>query len=185
MNRIFIALWPDRSTAAAIEQTIARWAWPLDCRRYAPADLHITLHFIGGVTSERIDEVRDALHVPFEPFTVRLDTPQHWPGGLAVLCPGAIPDALSTLHQRLGQPLREHHLPVSARVLAPHVTLARRCNRIEMPAVCPPIAWHVREYALVLSTGDVRQRYVLLQTYDACRVDGPQSGDTQTEASRH
>ncbi len=172
MNRIFIALWPDRSTTAALEQTIAPWAWPLDCRRYATADLHVTLHFIGGVTSERIDEVRDALRVPFEPFTLSLDTPQHWPGGLAVLCPGAIPDALIGLHQRLGQALREHHLPVSARALAPHVTLARRCNRIEMPAVCPPITWLVQDYALVLSTGDIRQRYVQVETYGACRADG-------------
>ena len=98
--------------------------------------------------------------------------PQHWPGGLAVLCPGTIPDALIGLHQRLGQALREHHLPVSARALAPHVTLARRCNRIEMPAVCPPITWLVQDYALVLSTGDIRQRYVQLETYGACRADG-------------
>ena len=173
MKRIFIAHWPDRSTAAAIDRTIAPWAWPLDCRRYAPRDLHVTLHFIGGVSGEKIDKIRTALRVPFDPFTLTLDTPQRWPGGLAVLCPSIIPDALIVLHQRLRQPLRNHDLPVSERALAPHVTLARRCDRIEMPADCQPIIWPVQGYALVLSTGDIRQRYVLLESYGASRADMP------------
>jgi len=173
MKRIFIALWPDRSTAAAVDRTIAPWAWPPGCKRYAPGDLHVTLHFIGGVSGEKIDEIRNALRVPFDPFTLTLDTPQRWPGGLAILCPSLIPGALIGLHQRLGQPLREHRLPVSERPLAPHVTLARRCHHIEMPAVCAPIDWLVQDYALVLSTGDARQRYVLLETYGASRAAVP------------
>ena len=185
MNRIFIALWPDPKTAATIERTATRWDWPLGCRRYAARDLHVTLHFIGGVSGEKLDEIRDALRVPFEPFTLCLVTPQHWPGGLAVLCASAIPEALVRLHQRLAQPLRESRLPVSERHLVPHVTLARRCEQIVMPAVCPPIAWRAREYALVLSTGDIRQRYVVLQTYGAARAGEPKVSDTPHEAPGH
>ena len=185
MKRIFLALWPDRSTAAAIDQVIAPWDWTLGCRRYAPDDLHITLHFIGGVSHEKIDDIRQALRVAFEPFTLSLDTPQQWPGGLAVLCPSTIPNALTELHQRLRQPLRKLHLPLSERPLVPHVTLARRCDHIGMPAVCPPIAWLVECYALVLSTGDVRQRYVPLETYSACSGGDPPSSDSQAQASGH
>jgi len=42
-----------------------------------------------------------------------------------------------------------------------------------MPAVCAPIDWLVQDYALVLSTGDARQRYVLLETYGASRAAVP------------
>lgn len=169
MKRIFIALWPNADTTAAIWEAIAPWEWPAGCKRYSPADLHITLHFIGGVPESRLPEIRSALRVPFDPFTLTLDTPRRWPGGLAVLCASETPAALVALHDRLADPLHRLALPVSDRRLVPHVTLARRSEGIILPESCTPITWKSRAYSLVVSTGDTRQRYVQIERYAASR----------------
>lgn len=125
----------------------------------------MTLHFIGSVPVDRLAQIRSALRVPFEPFTLTLDTPRQWPGGLAVLCPSETPGALADLHERLGEVLHDLQLPVSPRQLVAHVTLGRRCDRMAVPPSCPPVVWRVDSYALIQSTGDARERYVLLERY--------------------
>lgn len=165
MKRIFIALWPAKRTATAIDRVAAGWAWPEQCRRYPPRDLHLTLHFIGACADDKIETVRRNLRVPMEPFTLALDAPRRWPKGLAVLCPSIIPPALTHLHEALAQALGDCEVDFDHRTLLPHVTLARHCRDIALPETCEPIPWAVRQYALIQSTGDARQRYVALRTY--------------------
>jgi 2'-5' RNA ligase len=165
MKRIFIALWPDRQTANALERVSTGWSWPVQCRKYPPQDLHLTLQFIGACADEKIARLRHELRVPIEPFTIVLDTPRRWAKGLVVLCPAVIPDALINLHETLAQLLRASEVAFDDRRLRPHVTLARHGADIALPESCQPITWTVQEYALIQSTGDPRRRYVALQTY--------------------
>ena len=47
--RLFLALCPGPQVQAAVETHAQGWHWNADAARYAPADWHVTLHFIGAV----------------------------------------------------------------------------------------------------------------------------------------
>ena len=56
--RLFLGLWPDASTRAALERESARWTWPAAARRTAPERLHLTLHFLGNTPVEQVPALR-------------------------------------------------------------------------------------------------------------------------------
>ena len=164
-GRLFLALCPDEPARAALAAHSQAWQWPADAVRYAPADWHVTLHFIGPVPRLRIDGLRAALAVPVTPFELRLGQPELWPHGLAVMLPIAQPEALLQLHARLGQALRHLGLRTDPRPYRPHITLARHAAQALPPAQWPAFGWPVRGYALMESTGQPGQRYRALQHY--------------------
>jgi 2'-5' RNA ligase len=163
--RLFLALWPPAPVHAALVQHQRDWSWPAGAARVAPERLHITLHFLGAVAGERLEALRPALAVPFEPFVLSLQEARArvWPGGLAVLEMDA-PPALERLHARLGRAVEALGLPVETRSFRPHVTLARKAAGAR-PAPSPPApTWHARDgYALVRSTPG--RGYDTLNTY--------------------
>ncbi len=165
MKRIFLSLWPDHNIATEIQCAAQCWDCPSTCRRYATTDLHLTLHFIGAVPEAQLLDIQKCLHVPFEPFTLSLDAPRTWPGGLLVLCPATLPAALLNLHKDLSRALQALKLPVTERDFAPHVTLARRCEGMTVPQRCRPVLWRIEEYALTVSTGHPEQRYERIARY--------------------
>ncbi|MBI5277062.1 MAG: RNA 2',3'-cyclic phosphodiesterase [Burkholderiales bacterium] len=149
--RLFLALWPTAPVCEQIVSHARQWRWPAAARLTPAQQLHVTLHFIGSLPAVRVDELRTALAVPFEPFTVTLDQCELWKGGLAVLCARSIPGPLLNLHGQLAARLRGLALPVEDRPFKVHVTLARDARG----AVAPPasaIEWHAGDgYALVQS----------------------------------
>jgi len=150
--RLFLALYPPAATRQALLDHSAAWEWPAAARRTPPDRLHITLHFLGAVLTVRLDELKDALRVPFEPFELQLTTPQVWPGGLAVLCAQAVPPALQALHASLAERLAALAVPVEERALRVHVTLARQAKGARRPSGAQPVHWPARDgYALVQS----------------------------------
>lgn len=163
--RLFLALMPGEAMKAALVKHSDLWHWPAEATRYAPADWHVTLHFIGSVPRERLDELRAGLAVPLTPFDLRLDLPELWPHGLAVLCAEAVPEALLQLQAELGQALQRLGLRADPRPFRPHLTLARHAAPARPPPSRPVLDWHVDAYVLMVSTGDVLQRYRVLQWY--------------------
>lgn len=164
--RLFLALWPPPAVRDALLAQMQQWQWNSVARRTPPERLHMTLHFIGAVPELRLDELKAQLRVPCVPFTLELARPEVWPGGIAVLCSTQTPSALQSLHAQLGQRLRDLGLPVDARPLRPHVTLARKAQGARWPARRDAIAWDVRGgYALVRSLGN-GQGYRTLQVFD-------------------
>lgn len=155
--RLFLALWPGARTREAIVAAADRAAWPAGAARVAPERLHLTLHYIGPVAAERIERLVPQLEVPMRRFELRLEHAESWPGGLAVLCPQALPPELEALHARLADVLRHARLPVESRPFRPHVTLARRAGAPAWPGAPAPIRWPVRGYSLVLSEGGYRR----------------------------
>jgi 2'-5' RNA ligase len=150
--RLFLALWPPAETRQALLDHADAWAWPERARRTPAERLHVTLHFIGSVPRSRVDELQAALRVPFEAFDLVFSTPELWRGGLAVICADAIPPALEKLHGHLGERLAELGLPVEARPLRVHVTLARDAQAARPPAQVEAVDWRASDgYALVES----------------------------------
>jgi RNA 2',3'-cyclic 3'-phosphodiesterase len=163
--RLFLALLPDEAARIALAAHADTWQWDAQSNRYALADWHVTLHFIGPVPRQRIDELRAALAAPVTPFELRFGQPELWPHGLAVLLPMAVPEALQRLHARLGHALRRLSLRTDDRPYRPHVTLARHAAQTALPDRFAAFGWQVRGYALMESTGQPGQRYRVLQRY--------------------
>ncbi|WP_114971466.1 RNA 2',3'-cyclic phosphodiesterase [Rhodoferax ferrireducens] len=163
--RLFLALMPGEAMKAGLAKHCEQWHWPADAARYAPVDWHITLHFMGSVPHQRLDELRAGLAVPFTPFDLRLGLPELWPHGLAVLCPEAVPEALQHLYADLGYAVLGLGLRTDPRRFRPHLTLARHAAQARAPLLHPALDWQVEAYVLMASTGDVRQRYRVLQRY--------------------
>lgn len=160
--RLFLALWPSAQVREQLAAHVAQWQWPASARVYAPEDWHLTLHFIGPVPRERLPQLLHDLHAPLLPFQLRLDRPEAWPQGLAVLTPSEVPPSLTALHGQLQQRLLAHGLPVQERAFRPHVTLARRATGAQAPTTPLAVGWPVQGYALVESTPHEPVRYQVL-----------------------
>jgi 2'-5' RNA ligase len=148
-RRLFIGLMPDAGVQAAIDGHRQLWRWPSNARPTAPSQLHLTLHFLGDVPAERLPQLHQALaEVPVHEMQLTLRTPDLWM--VAVLRPDEN-EALRDLRRRLAFTLAHLDLHTEGD-WTPHVTLARKVDGAQPPESCPPIAWTVREFALVWST---------------------------------
>ena len=161
-SRLFIALWPDPQVRHVLRAWRDAWDWPRGATPVKHERLHMTLHFLGSVSTARIPELRDALAVPFEPFDIEFGQPKLWPHGIAVLEPHAAPGQLVQLHADLGRVLQRLYMPVEERAFKPHVTMARRAVKAAPPEGGPALTWAVDSYALMESTAG---GYSVLQQY--------------------
>ncbi len=161
-SRLFLALWPDPAMRHQLREARDAWQWPRGATPVHADKLHLTLHFLGGVPTERLPELLEGFAVPFDPFRVDLGTPVLWPHGIAVLEPLAAPPELLALHARLGEALLALGLQPEARSYRPHVTMARRAGGVAVPESGPAIAWDIASYALVESRDGV---YTVLREY--------------------
>jgi 2'-5' RNA ligase len=164
--RLFLAVWPDPKTAGIVDRWRRALDWPPHARLPAREDLHITLHFIGGVARDRLEQVADGLAVDFEPHTMAIAAPELWHGGIAVLGADACGPLLA-LHARLADALRTLELPLDDRPWRPHLTLARHAKGLVLPENGPEARWRVNHYALAESAGG---RYLVLRGYPARSV---------------
>lgn len=138
-RRLFIAIDLPKPVGWRLGQLVAEP--PRGVRTVRPAQLHLTLHFLGDVE----DGSRSALHealarVHQEPFTITIRGTGVFPprGRPTVLWAGVGESApLMRLHAAVGAAIQSCGLDVEHRPYVPHVTLARL-----MPAV--PRAWTTR-----------------------------------------
>lgn len=161
-SRLFLALWPDPAVRHQLRAARDAWQWPRGATPVHADKLHLTLHFLGDVPSERLPELLDGFAVPFAAFRLDLGKPVLWPHGIAVLEPFDAPPELLALHARLAQALVDLGLQPEARSYRPHVTMARRASGVSMPPDGPPIAWQADRYALVESRDGI---YTVLREY--------------------
>jgi 2'-5' RNA ligase len=166
-HRLFLSLWPDDGARAQLVAHAKQWVWPTGCVTYAPADWHVTLHFIGNVDADRAADIAAAVAVEVapQPFELTMDQPEVCQHGLAVLLASEVSMPLQALYDRLGNVLRRLDLPLESRPYLPHVTLARRAASVIAPKAFAPVIWSVRSFALVLSTGDKEGRYRVIRQY--------------------
>lgn len=183
--RTFLAITPDeearRSLAAgqasarvALGPAADDWRWT------PPANIHLTLHFLGSLRPEQLTRLRRVLEKPIgcPPFDVAAE-------GLGVFPPRGVPRVLWTglvrgrqeviaLHRALGERLRAADCSVEPREFHPHLTLARSRGRtiprrLRQDAALAPgasvrVAWRVSQVELYRSdlSGPV-PRYEVVQ----------------------
>lgn len=154
MARMFIALWPDDAVRRQLSAWRDGWNWPRAATPVRSERLHMTLHFIGELPAERIDETAAALAMPCTPFELTFGRNVLWPHGIAVLEPGSTPEPLIDLQTTLAGALRALSLPVDLRDFKAHVTLARRADGALPATDGPAIRWKIDRYALMRSHPD-------------------------------
>lgn len=149
--RLFFALWPDHRVRQSLARAQQAWQWPGGAALVPAAKLHLTLHFLGDVATDRLEALVRGVPSPPPPFELDVGVPAMWRGGVAVLAPWGVPPALHTLHAALAAHLQALQLSVESRPWKPHVTLARKADAARAPEDPPAVRWAVNGYALVRS----------------------------------
>ncbi|EXI70676.1 MAG TPA: RNA 2',3'-cyclic phosphodiesterase [Candidatus Accumulibacter phosphatis] len=164
--RLFLALWPTPAENQELLHYLRQWSWSPGTTPVAAERLHLTLHFIGSLPRQRLDELRSGLRVAVEPFELALNRAEAWPHGLVVLRAASPPAALQRLHDRLGEALQALRLAPERRRFRPHVTLARRATASIPPLAAADLRWQVGSYTLVESLAGGTGGYLVRQRYD-------------------
>ena len=159
-RRLFFALWPDDP----VRQALFHWQTHNlsgKVRWTHRADLHITLHFLGMVDDERIDDLRrlgrDSVG---EAFSLVLDKIGRWPKPQVLwAAPAHVPGNLLDLRARLGDGLAGLGFETEARSYSPHVTLARKVRDVSGYGPLLPVTWTVKELVLVESRAGAAPHY--------------------------
>lgn len=160
--RLFLALWPDDTTRAALARCRDEWNWSAAAKPQPDERLHMTLHFLGHVPARRMTEVLEGLTVPPGRLALDIEHAEVWPKGAAVATPGSIPSALLALHAALHEKLERMALAPEPRRYRPHITLARDASGSIVPAAPRPVHWQANGYVLVESKSHV---YTVLHNY--------------------
>jgi 2'-5' RNA ligase len=168
-QRLFFALWPEPEMRLQIARA-ARELEVLSDRAVHVADLHVTLVFLGSVSSDLLPCIdRVASRIVAESFVLEIDSIGYWPRPKILWCgPSRVPEPLQRLVGDLQSGLRACGFEPEQRPYRPHITLARKARSQEGLALEPPLTWSVREFALIRSdTGrpppfyDVQKKWVL------------------------
>jgi len=171
IHRIFFALWPDDATRMQIVNSFKQLS--IDKKQshiVSLGNLHITLHFIGNVHQQKLDCLhRAAQTVKAGGFSLELDHYGYY-NKPKVLWMGLkqTPEALETLHKKLGTSLAKCGFEVELRPYTPHMTLMRKLPKPEVFEKTKPIGWQVKEFVLIESISieggvryEAREHYAL------------------------
>ncbi len=167
MQRFFFALWPDSHLRSHINRLACELPGQ-DGKRHHPDDLHLTLAFLGSVTSEQracIEQVGD--EICMEPFTLYLDRIDCWlQPRILYLGVNKIPAPLALLVQQLQLGLAGCGFKPEKRPFKPHVTLVRKMKQKQVFNLDSPLEWPVREFVLAGSSlGESPPRYQVIKRW--------------------
>jgi len=135
-----------------------------------PADLHVTLAFLGEVEAERRACCEAAAQgIRAAPFHLRLTRVGHWPRPRILWCgPEVEPAPLLPLVGALTEALRPCGLRGERRPYATHVTLARKVASFDARAATADwhLDWRISGFVLAASREGPPPRYQVLRRWD-------------------
>lgn len=168
VQRLFIALWPDpvvRHHLVELQNSLS----PNNGQRVKSDNLHITLLFLGTTTVTQRECLEQRLnHMATAPFTLSLTQLGYWRKSQVVWVGSKTPPVLLSLVKQMQDAATQCKFTVDSRPFQTHLTLYRkvRLGQPAFPAMTAPIAWDVRDYALVGSFTEVTGvRYRVLRTW--------------------
>jgi 2'-5' RNA ligase len=159
--RVFFAAWPDPEAQAALEKLARDCAARTGGRAPDPANLHVTLAFIGNVDPGRVVILREAgsrAAAAATPFTLVLDRIGAFrKQEIAWLGCSRVSEAMQALADGLFAQLAAAGFALERRPFRPHVTLARRARTRALDstrdgALAAPVVWNVSRLTLNAST---------------------------------
>ena len=152
-RRLFFALWPTQAEQQRLAAEFGARIAASRGRAIPPANLHVTLAFLGGVEEARFAAVtRSAATVAAEPVTLSFDQLEIWPRAHVLCLTARTPVPLARLVEGLRFNLLNEQFEIrSEEEHRPHVTLARDVKGRGVREPIAPIAWRFEDFALVQS----------------------------------
>ncbi len=169
-QRLFFALWPEqriRQQLISVQNSLT-----VSGRLVMPENLHVTLSFLGNVSSDtRLILLEQAAALTeLTAFTLVFDAIQFWPtSGAVCLTTRAIPEMIVLMAEKLNRLARGLGLNDDTRPYQPHVTLARDSSKIEALSLIQPITWSATHFCLVESC--VNSKGVIYQVIQEWPLD--------------
>ncbi|WP_059103759.1 RNA 2',3'-cyclic phosphodiesterase [Shouchella shacheensis] len=164
----FLAIALSKEAKQAIAEELKRLDQSLFKKWVHPADFHMTLHFLGSATEEKLEtyiKMCRGLTETFEPFTLTLGDegifgPAEKP---RILWIGTKPsDTLETQQRQLTASLKNAGFSVDKRTFSPHITVARswqREYRYQPTKLQPSVNFRVGNYTLYRSHMNATPKY--------------------------
>ncbi|MCX8085421.1 MAG: RNA 2',3'-cyclic phosphodiesterase [Rhodocyclaceae bacterium] len=152
-HRVFFALWPDVASRGALVAAAKAASAICGGRRQRDENLHLTLAFLGTVTSAKLDTLLAVGNgVRAAPYTLCFDRLGYWQHNRIVWAGcSEVPSAQRRLFALLADSLAAAGFRLDSRPHVPHVTLVRQARCATQLPELAPIPWRVTEFTLVES----------------------------------
>ena len=155
-KRIFLALWPDESTRQQLfnaQKKLMSEPALQSARAVIPENLHMTLHFIGSISTEVLQALEASLDsVQCKAFYLDVNTVGCFPKPkVAWLGIKDIPPELSELEQQTADCVQQCLEDYRRIPYRPHITLFRKAKSTLEMNLPSEINWKVKCFALVES----------------------------------
>ena len=167
-RRLFFALWPEDELRTRIVRATRAEVRGTGGKPTPPENLHMTLHFLRTVPEELIEPLIERVSaLPLNPFELTLTQYGYWQRARTLwLGPNETALPLAELARDLARISHELGLPRQRRAFIPHMTLARKVNRLTPMEPPRPMHWPVHEFVLVESVlGGRHSRYTILEHF--------------------
>lgn len=158
-RRLFLALWPGETERAMINSLVQLVPGG---RPVCPANLHMTLVFLGATTAERLACYEAALeNIKFPTLWLPLDRFGYWPRSRILwLGTNQTPNMLARLVDDLHRRLKACGFTPEQRPFHAHITLARKFpGVVSLPLIKEPLNWQVNCLSLVESVNQDKGVY--------------------------
>ncbi|HEY6894644.1 MAG TPA: RNA 2',3'-cyclic phosphodiesterase, partial [Rhodanobacteraceae bacterium] len=151
--RLFFALVPPRALQQALGEVARDVASRVHGRPVQPANIHMTIAFIGAWPLARLDVLMNVGAQLVAPaMDIVLDSIGRFRrAGIAWMGASTPPPELSLLASSLATKLAAVNVSLAERRFHPHLTLARKCRESQPIASAGPYAWHVDAVTLMRS----------------------------------
>ena len=160
---LFFALWPGTGARRSLEH-LRRSLPRHGGREPHPADLHVTLAYLGAIPpARRVCAEQIAGGIRADPFELRIDTLGHWRRpGILWCAPSVIPAPLLNLFASLNGGLAACGVTLEPRRFKPHITLARKVPHGLRGAELEAFDWPVSDFVLAAGRQGRRPRFRIL-----------------------
>jgi len=151
-RRLFFSLWPDDVLRKKLTVNSQNAIQHCEGRALVPANLHMTLAFVGNVAVDNIPELEVmADSVTMQPFSFELDHSGYFKRPQVLwLGTHQPPRSLIDLSDTLVQGCRDCGYKMEERPFKPHVTLMRKVKH-NCPIDVTLVEWLANEFVLVES----------------------------------
>ena len=165
-ERLFFALWPEDAERNALTRLQGSLGLH-GARPTHPADLHLTLVFLGALPpAGRACCEAAADLVQAAPFAIPLSRVGFWPRPRILWCgPAVTPPELLTLADGLAEVLVPCGVPRETRPYAAHITLARQARAEFDPLREWSLIWPVTGFVLAASRPGPPTRYRVMRRW--------------------